>query len=143
LSAWSTRLTAWSTRTRRQLAATSGLSAGVRLGTRVAAGLLVVFAALSVVTVDQRMGFERRIVQSFDEELRATVSAVSSSAVTECEKVETYHFACKARIAVPRSGTAQRGVYDLTFRDDGCWTGRLQRSEVQFRYPRRLSACAA
>jgi hypothetical protein len=136
-------LSAWSTRVRWPFGATPRLSTEVRLGTAIAAGLLAVFAVLSLATVDDRMGLERRIVESFEAELGTARSIVSGSAITQCEKVETYHFACQAGIAVPGSAASQRGAYDLIFRDDGCWTAWLQQSEVQIRYPRQLSACIA
>lgn len=136
-------MSAWSTWLRRPFGRTSRISREVRLGTTIAAGLLAVFAALSLATVDDRMGLERRIVQSFEAEFGTARSTVSGLAITECEKVETYHFACQARIAVPRSAAPQRGAYDLTFRDDGCWTAWLQQSEVRTGNPRQLSACIA
>lgn len=93
--------------------------------------LVAVFAAVAVLTTQQRSELEGQVQASFLDEVRD--STAGTGPAPDCMKIETYHFECVT------GGTAPR-AYDLTFEDDGCWLAKAK-GDAGAPAPRRLVGC--
>jgi hypothetical protein len=97
----------------------------LRAATATALALVCAFAAITVSVVRAREPLDRAVGRSFDATVTSTLER-SGAAVTPfgCRKLRVNIYDCSALVRPKGVLESERRRYELTLRDDGCWSTR-------------------